>query len=244
MRRGGEHLARRRGLHHAALFHHHDPVAISGGEAKIVSDQNGGHPPLAGQLGDQVHHRLLRGDVQSGGRFVGDQQSRLARQGDGDDDALAHAAGELERVGGIAFLRAGDAHLAEHLDRGFPCFGRRRLIVPRQHVFDLPSDRADRVQRGARVLEDHRDLPAADVLQLGLGGARQVDAAEADAAARDATGPVQDAQHGIGGDRLAGAGLADDARRAAFLQRQIDMLHRADRAIAGGEFHRQFVHFK
>ena len=62
------------------------------------------HAALGGDAAQQVHHRLLRGDVEAGGRLVGDQQRRLAGDRHGDHDALAHAAGELVRVGVEAAL--------------------------------------------------------------------------------------------------------------------------------------------
>src|SRR3546814_7827139 len=41
------------------------------------------------------------------------------------------------------------------------------IAVLQQHVGDLVADPADRVQRDARILEDHRHLAAADVAQHG-----------------------------------------------------------------------------
>ena len=117
MRRRGEDRPRRRGLDHVALLHHHHAVAIGRGEAEIVGDQDGRHAALRGELDDQVHHRLLRGDVEAGGRLVGDQQLRPAGERQRDHHALAHAARELERIGVIALARARDAHLIEDLDR-------------------------------------------------------------------------------------------------------------------------------
>ena len=76
-------------------------------------------PCWRGELDDQVHHRLLRGDVEAGGRLVGDQQLRPAGERQRDDHALAHAAGELEGIGVVALLRPRDAHLLEDGDR--PC---------------------------------------------------------------------------------------------------------------------------
>ena len=55
-----------------------------------------GVPP---QIGDQIENLPLDGDVERGGRLVGDQQIRLAGQRHGDGDALALAAGELVRIG-------------------------------------------------------------------------------------------------------------------------------------------------
>ena len=158
---------RLRGLDHAALLHHHHAVAIGRGEAEIVRDQDGRHAARARQLDDQVHHRLLRGDVEAGGRLVGDQKLRLAGQSQRDDDALAHAAGQFERIGVIALARPRDADLLEQ-PRSPSRRGRRRrrLDVLPQHVLDLAADLADRIERRARVLEDHRDFAAAQIAHV------------------------------------------------------------------------------
>ena len=67
------------------------------------------------QFNNQLQDLRLRGDVERGGRLVGDQQRRLERERHRDHDALALAAGELVRVRGercargpAARLRAGD----------------------------------------------------------------------------------------------------------------------------------------
>ena len=94
-----------RGLDHAALLHHHHAVAIGGGQAEIMRDQDRRHAALLGELDDQVHDGLLRGDVEAGGRLVRDQELRIAGERQRDHDALAHAAGQLERIGMIALAR-------------------------------------------------------------------------------------------------------------------------------------------
>ena len=79
-------------LDHLTLLHHDNAVAIFPGESEIVGNQQRGHALGLGQFAHQFHHRLLRGDIKAGGRFVGDQQLWLAGERDGDDHALAHAA--------------------------------------------------------------------------------------------------------------------------------------------------------
>ena len=46
-----------------------------------------------------------------------------------------------------------------------------------QDVLDLPADLADRVQRRARILEDHRYLTAAKAAHVVFAGLPHVDAA-------------------------------------------------------------------
>ena len=69
---------RRGGLDHLAVLHHHHPVAVGGGQAQIVGDEDGRHAALAGEVDDQIHDRLLRGHVEAGGGLVGDQELRAA----------------------------------------------------------------------------------------------------------------------------------------------------------------------
>ena len=89
---------------------------------------------------------------------------------------------------------------------------RRRLHVLQQHVLDLVADLADRIERRARVLEDHRHLAAAQVAHLVFAGASRTSMpVNMHRAVGDAAGAVENAHHGVGGDRLAGAGFADDA---------------------------------
>ena len=58
---------------------------------------------------EQLEHLNLDRHVERGRRLVAEDQLRLAGQGDRDHDPLAHAAGELVRVGARAARRVGDA---------------------------------------------------------------------------------------------------------------------------------------
>jgi hypothetical protein len=86
-----------------------------------------------------------------------------------------------------------DAYLVEQRDGLLGPIVRAGLGVSAEHVLDLVPDLADRVQRRPRVLEDHGDLPPAQVAHLALAGRAQVQAAEAHRAFGDAPGAVEDA---------------------------------------------------
>ncbi len=114
-------------------------------------------------------------DVEAGRRLVGDQQGGLAGDRHGDHDALAHAARQLVRIGRQPGLRIADA--APRCSSSSACAraeARRQPAVRGQHVDDLLLDGADRVQRGARVLEDHRQRRAAQPAQVGVAGVGDV----------------------------------------------------------------------
>ena len=98
MRRAVEQLGRGRLLDLAARIHHDHAAAGLGHDAEIVRDQDHGGAGALLQLQHQVEDLRLDGDVERGGRLVGDQQGRIAGERRGDHHALAHAAGELVRV--------------------------------------------------------------------------------------------------------------------------------------------------
>ena len=240
----GENSRRLRGLDHASLLHHHHAVAIGRGEAEIVGDQDRRHAAAFGQFDDQVHHRFLRGDVEPCGRLVGDQQLRIAGQRQRDHHALTHAAGELERIGVIALARPRDLDLFQRLDRLLAAIVAGRFHMLAQHILDLVADLTDRIERGARILEDHRDFAAAQVAHLCFGRGLDVNARKHHRAFGDLAGAIENPHHRVGCHRLAGAGLADDAQRLAFCHGNIDMLHRLDDAAPCGEFHGEIVDVK
>ena len=68
------------------------------------------------QLLEKLEDLRLDGDIQRGGRLVGDEQVRLVGERHGDHHALALAAGELVRIALQPRLRLGDADLREELD--------------------------------------------------------------------------------------------------------------------------------
>jgi hypothetical protein len=232
---------RSRRLDHVPLLHHDDAIAIGGGEAKIVGDQDGRHAALARQFDHEIHHRLLGRHVEPGGGLVGDQELRPARERKRDDDALAHAAREFERIGVVALARPRDPNLLEGFDRLFGGIVGCRLHVPHQDVRDLPADLADGIESGARVLEDHRDFAATQVAHGLFGRIVHIETGEAHRALGDAAGAIEDAHHRIGGDRLARARLADDRQRFALGQREVDMLDGTHGAAAGVEFDREIA---
>ena len=137
-------------------------------------------------------------------------------------------------------LGIGDAHLAQHLHRPRARLARRLLLVELDRLHDLVADGVHRVQAGHRLLEDHRDLAAADApvgtaVRVHL---RQVHlavvlAAEPQAAADGGGGgrhQPHDAERGHG---LAAAALADQPQGAVAPHRQVDAVHRAHGAAVG-----------
>ena len=101
-----------------AAVHDGDPVAGLGHHREVVGDEeDGGEAGLLAGGEHELEDLRLDGDVERGGRLVGDQQVGLHRQRHRDHHALAHAARELVRIAGESAPRVGDADALEHADR-------------------------------------------------------------------------------------------------------------------------------
>ena len=109
MARRSQHLGHRPGLHDGAAIHDAQVVAELGDEAELVRDEDDRPGETAAQVFQQRHDLRFHRRIQRGGGLVGEQQVRLDQQRHGDQHALAHAAGELVRIGREAQRRIGDA---------------------------------------------------------------------------------------------------------------------------------------
>ena len=108
-----------------------------------------------------------------------------------------------------------------------------------ERLGQLPAHRVVRRQGRQRVLEDHRHLVAAELLQLLLGGGDEFLAVEDDLAVDGGGARVVQAQDRQVGDGLPGAGLAHDAQGLAALDVEGEAVDRLDDAVLGGELHPQ-----
>ncbi len=131
-------------------------------------------PSRCWRLVEQRQDLRLDGDVERRRRLVGDQQLRLVGERHRDHHALAHAAGELVRDTGRRAARgSGIPTSVEQLDRAVARGGLRdALRWARIASASWIADLVERMQRRQRVLEDHRDVVAADRAQLAIRAAR------------------------------------------------------------------------
>ena len=100
-----------------AGVHDQNAVRVAGDDAEIVGDEDHGGARLFGEPGQELQNLGLNGDVESGRGLVGEKDLRVAAEGHGDHDALAHAAGELVRIAVEAGNGIGDAHAVEERGR-------------------------------------------------------------------------------------------------------------------------------
>ena len=94
-------------------IHHGDAVGGLGDHAHVVGDQHHGGAVLAAEPLQQRDDLRLHRHIERGGRLVGDDQFRLGGERERKHHALAHAAGELVRIGVDALLGRRNADLGE-----------------------------------------------------------------------------------------------------------------------------------
>ena len=177
------------------------------------------HPVL--QLGEQVEHLGLDGDIERGDGLVEHDDVGLERERAGDPDALALAAGELVRVPGRVL--GPQPHHLQQLGNALGSFRPATLDDERlaQHVDDAHA----RVQRRVRVLE-HDLQPPAERPQLAAGELLDLAPVEADHARRR----IEQAQHEPARRRLAAPRLPHQPDGLAPVEREahaVDRVHDA-----------------
>ena len=229
-------------LHDLPAVHDDHAVRDLGHDAQVMGDEKDGHVELVAELVDEVEDLRLDGDVERRGGLVGDQELGVARERHGDHDALPHAAGHLVREVAGALLGTGDAHDAQHLDGSRPGVLLGHVGVGADGLDNLVAHAVDGVERGHGLLEDHRDLPAADLLHLGLRGGEEVLAVEGDRAAGHMAGLLEQSHDGERRHGLARAGLAHHGEDLAALEVEGHAVDGADHALARGELGDQVVY--
>ena len=158
MLRRGEDVVRRAALDDLAVIHHAYPVGHLAHDAEIVGDEQHRHVEFGLELEQQVEDLRLDGDVERGGRLIGDEQVGLVGERHGDHHPLPLAARELVRIGVEPALGVVDADLVEQIEHARPRCAVRQTAMDLEHLADLLLDGVKRVERGHRLLEDHRDL--------------------------------------------------------------------------------------
>ncbi len=206
--------------------------------AEIVGDQHNRHAETLLERAQQFQYLRLDRHIKRRRRLVGDQDVGFVGKRHGDHDALPLAAGQFMRVtvnaaGGIG--NADQFQEFQHAAAGrFPA----AAAVVDDRFGDLAADRVKRIERGHRLLKDHRDLGTADLVELVISQSDQFLAPIGGGASDGAVSSEQahNAHHRLA---LAGAAFADDGERLAGTDIEADALDRIDRAIRRREIHFQ-----
>ena len=102
-----EHFRGRAGLDDLAEIHHQHPVAQQPHHGQIVRDEQIAHAELVLEPLQELQDDDLHGNVERRGRLVEHQKVGLDRDGAGNADAGALAAGKLMRESATAIAAAG-----------------------------------------------------------------------------------------------------------------------------------------
>jgi hypothetical protein len=97
----------------------HQPVHPRPDHVNVVSDHENGQLQLLMQLLDQLHHAMLRGEVQSGRRLVQQENSGLLRQRPRDEHPLLLSTGKRPQGGFSVMIHA---DLGQRLTGDVPIF--------------------------------------------------------------------------------------------------------------------------
>ena len=205
-------------------------VGVPGHDAQVVRDDQHRDPEAPREVLHELEDLGLDRHVERGGRLVGEDQRRVARDRHRDHHPLAHPAAELVRVLAQPPLGIRNPHHAEQLGRAPARLGRGKTQVDLEPLGELAPDREHRVQRGHRLLEDHADLAAPHVTHRLFGELQEIAALEQDLATDDpARGPGDEPHDAQRADALAAARFPDDAQRLAgrdFEGDPVDGIHR------------------
>ena len=211
-------------------------VGDLGDDAEVVGDEHDRHPAFALQALEQREDLRLDGHVERRRRLVGDQQLGLVGERHRDHHALAHAAGELVRVGVHAPGRIGDADELEQLDRARS----RALALDTSWCARIASSDL-RCRRGRSGCSEDSgswktiaiSLPRIARSSL-LGQREQVAALEEDAPGHARALRARETQHAERSDCLTRARLADDPERLPARSCEGDPVDGVHDAVFGG----------
>ena len=216
-------------------IHHRDGVRRFGDDGQIVRNQQNAQAGVGLDFLEQVQDLRLDGDVEGGGRLVGDQQPRIAAQGHGDHDPLPHAAGHLVRILVEPLGRLGDVDPGQHLDREFACLRCGRAAVKLDRLDNLVAAGEHGIEAGHRLLEDDGNLGTAHLPQGLLLEADQLLSVEENLPPGDLARWIDQAQDRECGDTLSAAALTDQGERLGGRDIKADAVDGLDQPVIGVE---------
>lgn len=108
-------FSRSAALHDFARIHDMDSTGIARYNPEVVRDNQKRHPESLSEVAHELQDLRLDGHVQRSRGLIGEDQFRIATQGDGDHHPLAHPAAQLVRIVGQSTFGIGDADQAKEL---------------------------------------------------------------------------------------------------------------------------------
>ena len=111
-----QHLIGRAHLHQFSMLHHRHTIGDVGNHAEIMGDEQNTGIVAGLKLFDQLEDLCLGGDVESGGRLIGNQNFGIQSERHRDHRALALAARKLVRIAVDDMTWIREVNIVEQLD--------------------------------------------------------------------------------------------------------------------------------
>ena len=172
-----------------------DVVTHVRNDRQIMRDEQQRGVVFANKSVDQHQNRPLNCDIQGRCWLVANEKLRVIRKRHRDENSLALAPGELKRIRIISAL--GEPHRLKKLtdfSLTLPSAVTRRTAVPASTLvlsgagptcaFDLFAHGHERIQRGHRLLENHRHAHASELAEGAISSAHNFVASEHDRSGR------------------------------------------------------------
>jgi hypothetical protein len=210
VKRLSEEILNRRGFDDLAGVHDDDPVGGAGDDAEVVRDDDHRDLESTPDVVEQREDGRLGGDVETGRRFVEDEDSWHTGEGHRDGDALELTAGELMGVTLGELRGVGKPDGGQEFDRAGVGGGAVATGVEGDGVGHLATDPLGRGQTLTGVLGDERDHATAHPSQFAGVEREEIAPFDRDVSIKDHAAGPQVTEESQCQSAFAAARLADD----------------------------------
>jgi len=145
--------------------HHTDAIGNLAHDTQIMGDEQDRHSKFGLEFFQQREDLSLDRDIESGRGLIGDQEIGIVRECHRNHDALTLPTRQLVRIAVQATFWILDTDEVKKFERASPRFGCGCALVEHQSFCDLLLDPMQWIERGHRLLKDHRDPIAPNFLQ-------------------------------------------------------------------------------
>ena len=228
-----------------AGVHHVDPLRELPHHAQVVRDEEHRRACVLGQLVHQPQRLLLHRHIERRSRLVRQHQLGPVHQRHGDHHPLREATRKLKGIGGKDAVGIDDRHPPQPRARDLVGLPRRAgAPTPPDHLEELVAHLERGIERGHRVLEDHRDAAAANPAPVPFRHTKELGLVKADRPLDRHVPLLQQPQDGPHRHRLAAPGLAHDRHPLALLDRKADPVEHVRESLEEREPHVQIANFE
>src|SRR5580692_5436423 len=192
-----------------------------------MADEYEADAAAGGQLAHEIQHLRLDRNVETGERLVRHDHPGFQHHRAGNRDPLLLAARKLVRIAWEILLRRIETDGSEMTGKEGAQLGRLSKLVATSYVGERLLHAHTRIERRRRVLKDRLDVAPVSAPLLAIQVSQRNTSIE-----HDAVGRLLETQHKPGERALARPRLADDSKRLALVDVEIDPVDRVHNATA------------